>query len=106
MTLFVMALSGCQAATPTVPPANDLSLVPASGGLDVAGSGGREIGFGRDRIGVLESVTRVEGRRPRSVSCLFGRDAFETASGLRLVFAGNTFVGWESPAGKAGRGCA
>ena len=69
------------------------------------GSGGREISFGRDRIGALESVAKVTGRVPAPVPCGGGRDAFDAGDGLRLVFEGKTFVGWTGPAGAAGRGC-
>ncbi|CTQ32454.1 hypothetical protein [Jannaschia rubra] len=83
-----------------------LTLVPAPGGLDVAGSGGREIGFGRDRPGVLDTVARIEGVAPRPVPCGSGRDAYATAGGLRLVFRGRTFVGWDSVSDRAGLSCA
>ncbi|TFL20141.1 hypothetical protein [Jannaschia formosa] len=83
-----------------------LRLVPAPAGLDVAGSGGREIGFGRDRAGALASVARVEGASPRAVACPApGLDAFRTEGGLVLVFTGTSFVGWAQDGARAGRGC-
>ncbi|WP_298429023.1 hypothetical protein [uncultured Jannaschia sp.] len=103
----LLILSGCVAAPASQPDApSRFSLVPAPGGLDVAGSGGREIGFGRDRDGVLQSVARVEGRAPRPVACGGGRDAFAASDDLTLVFEGRRFVGWSGAAGAAGRTCA
>lgn len=106
--LLVLGLAGCQSVG-SVPPSTGvpgLSLVPAAGGLTVAGSGGREIGFGRDQIGALESITRIEGTAPRTVPCGNGRQAFAAKDDLRLVFAGGTFVGWSTPTETMGRGCA
>ena len=103
--LSVLLMAGCGADAPGSAGRSDLALVPAPGGLDTAGSGGREIGFGRDRPGVLESVGRIEGQVPRPVDCGSGREAYATSENLRLVFEGRTFVGWESPDAAAGRGC-
>ena len=100
-----LALAGCQAAT-VAPVPSGLTLVPAPGGLDVAGSGGREIGFGRAEAGALASVARVEGVAPRPVACGAGRTAYETGAGLTLVFEREVFVGWADASGRAGRGCA
>lgn len=99
-------LSACGAGVPDAGGEGRFSLVPAPGGLDVAGSGGREIGFGRDRPGVLETVARVEGRPPRPVSCAGGRSAATLRDGTVIVFEGETFVGWRRGADGAGRGCA
>ncbi|WP_179380885.1 hypothetical protein [Jannaschia marina] len=108
-TLAVFAglvLAGCQTVSASAPSGlSGLSLVPAPGGLLVEGSGGREIGFGRDQTGALESVARVEGTSPRAVACPSGRQGMETRTGLTLVFERGTFVGWEGAQGRAGRGC-
>ena len=103
--LALAVLAGCQ---PESGPgrATGLALVPAPGGVRVAGSGGLEIGFGRDRAGVLQSVSKVEGRAPTPVPCGAGRDAVATADGLRLIFEGKRFVGWDGAGASAGRGCA
>lgn len=105
---MVLSLAGCQPTGSVAPAAGlpGLSLVPSANGLMVAGSGGREIGFGRDQAGALSSVTRVEGRPPQTTDCQSGRQAFTTANGLRLVFEKGTFVGWTDDTGGAGRGCA
>ncbi|WP_299821387.1 hypothetical protein [uncultured Jannaschia sp.] len=102
---LALSLTACQASLAPDPPERGLLLVPGPNGLDVVGSGGLEIGFGRDRSGVLESVARVEGRESRPAACGSGREAYATRGGLRLVFEGDTFVGWEGPQGAAGRGC-
>jgi hypothetical protein len=108
-----LALAGC--GSPAwrdlgADPANDapgaprLALVPAAGGLDVAGSGGLEIGFGRDRAGVLAAVGRVTGAAARAAPCGGGLAAVRF-DGLVLVFEGPRFVGWRDGAARAGRGC-
>ncbi|WP_139212409.1 hypothetical protein [Jannaschia pohangensis] len=104
---LVAALASCQSvATPAAEAVSGLTLVPASDGLDVVGSGGRQIGFGRDIAGVLESVARVEGRPPRAVDCAPGMQAFATRDSVRLNFSGGKFVGWDTVAASAGRTCA
>ncbi|CTQ48895.1 hypothetical protein [Jannaschia donghaensis] len=108
--LAVVVLAACQPTGGADIRSGDgipgLSLVPAPGGLMVAGSGGREIGFGRDRIGALQSMGRIEGRSPQPVDCPApGRDAFDTTTGLRVIFEGEKFVGWTNGVGTAGRTC-
>ncbi|WGH77464.1 hypothetical protein [Jannaschia ovalis] len=106
---LAVALTGCTAAAPNLsptPPPRGLALVPAPGGLLVAGSGGREIGFGRAQAGALASVAKVQGATPVPTGCGRGRQAFRTAEGLVLVFEAGRFVGWAGVAGAAGRGCA
>ncbi|WP_308917066.1 hypothetical protein [Jannaschia sp. LMIT008] len=100
----VLLVAGCAVAT-APPGLPGLALVPAADGLDVDGSGGRQIGFGRDRAGALDSVARVTGRRPIPVACGGGRDAFDAGGGLILVFEGRSFVGWRTAGGAAGRQC-
>ena len=101
---MVLAAAGCGGRDPA-PPRPAYALAPAAGGLDVVGSGGREIGFGRDRAGVLASVEAVTGIRPRPVDCAGGREALSTGA-LTLVFEARRFVGWRDADGaSAGAGC-
>ncbi|MEM9796173.1 MAG: hypothetical protein AAF919_06775 [Pseudomonadota bacterium] len=83
----------------------DQQLVPAERGLDVSNSGGREIAFGRARLGVLETVSRLEGAMPREVRCNIGQSAFRTRSGFLLIFEEGRFVGWSLGAEGRGKGC-
>ena len=95
--------AGCAAATapPAAgPPSAGLVLVPALGGLDVVGSGGREIGFGRARDGAIESGARVTGSRPVPVPCGAGREAVALGP-LTMVFEAGRFVGWRVADGRA-----
>ncbi|MCK0168844.1 hypothetical protein MWU52_14890 [Jannaschia sp. S6380] len=101
----LLLVAACQPVAPDGPGAGRYTLVPAPGGLNVEGSGGREIGFGRDRPGVLQTVERVERQAPRAAVCGPGRDAVLLRDGTRLIFEDGTFVGWDVPAGAAGRGC-
>ncbi|UWQ21609.1 hypothetical protein [Jannaschia sp. W003] len=102
--LLVLLLGACQPG-PAPETARGLALVPAAGGLDVAGSGGREIGFGRDRLGAIESAAKVTGLRPRAVACAApGRDAVRFGE-LEMVFERGAFTGWRTPEGAAGAAC-
>ena len=102
--------AGCAAApiatTPRVsgPPAAALRLVPAPNGLDVAGSGGREIGFGRAQAGALAAAEKASGGTAAPIRCGGGREAF-ALEGLILVFETQRFVGWRRGEAEAGRGC-
>ena len=105
--LALAALAGCGVSPdgpPAPRPAPGLTLVPGPRGLDVAGSGGLEIGFGRHERGVLESAARVAGARPRPVSCGGGRNAAAIGE-LTLVFENRRFLGWRTADGAAGVGC-
>ncbi len=108
MALVPLVAAICLAACTSSEPPEPLSpyqLAPAPGGLDVVGSGGREIGFGRAQLGVLQSIARIEGVAPRQVPCGPGQEAYATDSGLRLVFEDQRFVGWGSMSDRAGRTC-
>ena len=106
----VTALVACGApgpdARPAAPsPVAGLSLVPAPGGLDVAGSGGREIGFGRARDGALATAARIAGRAPRPVPCGAGREGQSIGADLVMVFTDGAFSGWQTPGRSAGTAC-
>ncbi|MEM7488023.1 MAG: hypothetical protein AAF390_02755 [Pseudomonadota bacterium] len=103
--LAALVLAGCGAAQPDAPP-SPYALVPASGGLDVAGSGGREIGFGRDRDGALESALRVAGGPATAVPCAGGRDGVRVDASLTMIFTGRTFTGWQTEEAAVGTPCA
>ncbi|MEM8850121.1 MAG: hypothetical protein AAGE03_08805 [Pseudomonadota bacterium] len=103
--LVVLALIGCATVDPTPPP-SPYTLVPASTGLDVAGSGGREIGFGRDRDGALASASGVTGAPPQPVPCAGGRDGVRVDASLTMIFTGETFTGWQTEDAAAGTPCA
>ena len=109
LAVALVPLAACQqtAISPAPPPSvSGLRLVPVPSGLRVDGSGGREIGLGRDRLGALQSAARVEGEMPRPVSCASGREGFATKGGITMVFEAGRLVGWEDGTGRAGRGCA
>ncbi|MEL6585453.1 MAG: hypothetical protein AAFY65_02090 [Pseudomonadota bacterium] len=103
--LIAIAVGGCATASAPPPATPAFQLVPAAAGLDVAGSGGREIGFGRDQLGVLRTVARIEGRAPEEVPCAApGRVAYGTKA-VMLVFERGAFVGWATDAARAGATC-
>ncbi|MEM7643665.1 MAG: hypothetical protein AAF366_14200 [Pseudomonadota bacterium] len=101
--LAVLALTGCAVVEPTPP--SPYTLVPAVGGLQVAGSG-REIGFGRDRDGAVASAASVTGAAPEPVPCAGGRQGVRVDASLTMIFTGRTFTGWETEDGAAGTPCA
>lgn len=109
----VVAVAACAPSAPAaggpranVAPPSPHSLIPAVDGLDVTASGGRQIGFGRDQLGVLQTVPRVTGTAPGIADCSApNRTAYGTDSGLTLVFERGAFVGWQTAGAAAGRGC-
>ena len=68
-------------------------------GIEVVGTG-RRIDFGRDRTGVVETVSRLQGSEVSAVHqsdvCGGSRSAIEwrRPNRLVLVFENNGFVGW------------
>lgn len=90
----------------TPSPVAGLTLLPRAGGIEVVGSGGREIGFGRDRDGALATAARIAGRRPEAVTCLPGREGLRVAPDLVMVFSDTTFTGWQAGGASAGTPCA
>ncbi|MEM7709586.1 MAG: hypothetical protein AAF264_02310 [Pseudomonadota bacterium] len=101
---LALVLGGCAATEPSTPP-SPLTLMPAAGGLDVVGSGGREIGFGRERPGAVESAIRVAGGSAEAVPCAAGRDGVRVDASLTMIFTGRTFTGWETDEAAAGTPC-
>lgn len=105
---LMLALAGCVSAPEdgqTSAPLPGLSLVPGPSGLMVAGSGGRDISFGRDREGATQSAARVTGEAPRAFSCSEpGRDAVALGS-LLMVFESGAFVGTVDIEESFGRAC-
>jgi hypothetical protein len=104
---LLAVLAACAPVRPETPPASvGLSLVPAAGGLDVAGSG-QEIGFGRHRPGAVAAVARVLGRAPQApvgrIDCPGGPLTVVAwpREGLTLTFAQGAFVGWQAGLGSA-----
>ncbi|MGB3408548.1 MAG: hypothetical protein WBA67_13770 [Jannaschia sp.] len=95
--------AGSQAGSPAN---TGFDIVPAIGGLDIEGSGGLEIGFGRDASGVLESIGRIDGRMPVPIRCEgSGLSGYAADDGLVIVFADQRFVGWQMKGARAGRSC-
>lgn len=91
--VLTLALSGCvgaapQATGPVAPIRFDAS------GIEVEGTGQR-IDFGRDRAGVVETMTRLQGSAPRQLPCDNGTIAgYRWQDGPLLVFRNDAFVGW------------
>lgn len=109
MGAAAVALAGCGGPVAeergAAPPATGLTLVPTATGLAVEGSGGREIGFGRDRAGALQSALRVAGGRANPVDCAeAGRDGARLG-GLVMVFEAGAFIGWSAGSAAAGARC-
>ncbi|MEJ6392945.1 hypothetical protein V8J82_06755 [Gymnodinialimonas sp. 2305UL16-5] len=79
------------------PPILPFRLDP--GGIEPLGTGLR-IDFGRDRAGVIETVSRLQGAQPTSLigpeQCGAGISAAEWRDGLVLVFQDRAFRGWSS----------
>lgn len=95
-------LTGCTATAPEVVAAG---LVPDAGGLQPNGSPLR-IDFGRARLGVIQSVTRLKARPaaapyevPGCGSVVYWPD------GLGLVFVDGDFRGWVLGERSAGVKC-
>ena len=106
--VLALPLAACAAASPSSGPgpgpARGLTLVPVADGLEVAGSGGRRIGFGRDRAGAVASAARVAGAAPRAVACAAGTGV--AVGDLVMVFDGrDAFAGWTTPEAAAGLRC-
>ena len=102
---LAVATGGCVAIPASAPaPVSDLSLRPAADGLDVVGSDGRQIGFGRAASGALASAARVAGVMPVAVPCGTGREGRQVG-GVTMIFARGSFVGWATDGAAAGTPC-
>jgi len=89
----VVALSGCvspQLDTEPMP----LRIIPYSGGLKIADSGGQEISFSRKQPGVEQAINRLIGSEPTERRPLGQCEALRWENGLVLFFVNGDFVGW------------
>jgi hypothetical protein len=99
--LCALMLAGCAGGG-----ARDmLSLVPVADGIEVAGSGGLRIGFGRDRDGALASAASVTGAPLQTVRCASGHEGVRVDDDLVMVFRSRTFVGWQTGDRSGGYAC-
>ena len=109
----VVALSGCVSPQPETKPMPQ-RIIPYSGGLQIADSGGREISFGRAQAGVEKAIDRLVG--PTIIDGVGDGAGCELKSwsgtGLSLIFDKGAFVGWiagpptwQAPNRSAGNTC-
>ncbi len=108
---IAVALSGCvspQAETKPVPQ----RIMPYSGGLKIADSGGLEISFGRAQAGVEKAIDRLAASAASSRKTAGGCEVVQWPNGLALVFINGSFDGWiagppvwSNPAVSAGNTC-
>lgn len=95
---LIAALGGCVGTASA--PVDDGPVVPIrfdSAGIEAVGTGQR-IDFGRDRAGVRQTMTRLEGGAPVALPCdLSTRTALRWPDGPLLVFRNEAFVGWSTP---------
>ncbi len=110
--ICAITLAGCVAPTSPAAPLPQ-RIIPTSGGLNIADSGGQEISFGRSQLGVEVAINRLVGTVPINggVSAQ-GCDLRLWENGLELVFRQGRFVGWIAgppiwglPARAAGNTC-
>ena len=91
----VVALSGCVTTLPETKPMPQ-RIIPFSGGLKIADSGGQEISFGRTQDGVEKAIDRLVG--PTIIDGAGNGAGCELRSwsgtGLSLIFDKGDFVGW------------
>ncbi len=92
----------------TSPTVSDRPIFPVSydaQGISVDGSGQR-IDFGRAQAGVIETMTRLQGRAPTILPCdLSTRSAARWQDGPLLVFRNGNLVGWSNEGNGAGETC-
>lgn len=68
-----------------------------TGGIEAVGTGQR-IDFGRDRAGVIATMTRLQGGAPSELACDDAANvAYRWRDGPLLVFRGDAFAGWRTP---------
>lgn len=89
--IAVIVLGGCVSIAPSLPTA---PIRLDEGGIDVVGTGQR-IDFGRDRAGVLQTMTRLRGGPPEETRCIdAATTAFVWDEDVTLVFRNGAFAGW------------
>ncbi|GAB5449378.1 hypothetical protein [Gymnodinialimonas sp.] len=94
----MILLTGCVSIGPApVAPGPVVSIRFDTGGIEAVGTGQR-IDFGRDRAGVIETMTRLQGSAPTPLPCDDSRRAaYRWQDGPLLVFRDDDFVGWSTP---------
>lgn len=91
VVIVVIALGGCISVAPSLPIA---PIQLDERGIDVVGTGQR-IDFGRDRAGVIQTMTRLRGGAPDQTACIDPmRTAYVWGDDVTLVFRDNVFAGW------------
>ena len=91
--VLALLLTGC-VSTQVNDPASVIRL--DEGGIAVIGTGSR-IDFGRDRTGVIGTMTRLLGYAPSAIDCIDpSRSAAFWDNNLVLIFQNNAFVGWDA----------
>lgn len=89
---LALLLTGCVGAVAPSAPVAPIRL--DMGGIEVVGTGQR-IDFGRDRAGVIQTMTRLRGGAPSQTPCLDpARTAYVWEDDVTLVFRNDAFAGW------------
>lgn len=90
-----LLLAGCVGAGPA--PVVEGPVVPLRydvDGIEALGTGQR-IDFGRDRAGVLQTMTRLQGASPTELPCDDPANrAYRWRDGPVLIFRNGAFAGW------------
>lgn len=98
VVMLAGALTGCVSLGPA--PVAEGPVVPVrfdSAGIEAVGTGQR-IDFGRDRAGVIETMTRLQGSAPTELPCDASvNSAYVWQDGPLLVFRNGAFAGWSTP---------
>jgi len=93
-----LLLAGC--LNLGAPPVAQGPVVPIrfdSAGIAAVGTGQR-IDFGRDRAGVIATMTRIQGSAPTELPCdRTTHQGFRWQNGPLLVFRNGAFAGWSTP---------
>ena len=94
----LLALGACVPGAPEVR-APQPAIQLDAGGIAVLGTGlgtGQRIDFGRDGPGVIQTMTRLQGRAPERRDCPGGGQALVWRGGLELVLVAGAFQGWQT----------
>ncbi len=71
-----------------------MPIILDANGIEAVGTG-RRIDFGRDRAGVVQTMTRLRGEAPDHLACTEPNiTAVTWDDGLALVFRSSAFTGW------------